>query len=92
MCHIRIMPISLRDALQITEDKSRNFDIEFVSFDEARKKGGEVIELTGCIRTGASHSMTNNNTISVVQPGRNKHPYAVHIHLIKTINKQEIYV
>lgn len=86
------MSISLLDALQITEDSSIPFGIKFVSFDESRKKGGEIIELNDCVRVGASHSMKNNDTISVKQRGMKKHPYTVHTHMILEVNNQEVFV
>lgn len=84
--------ISLLDALQITENNTVPFGIKFVSFDRTRKTGGEIIELTNAVRTGASHNMKANDTISVKQIGMDRHPYTVHIHLIKEINNQEVFI
>lgn len=85
------MAISLNDALKITEDSSRPFDIKFVSLDQNRKTGGEAITLIDCRRTGASHGMKENDTISVAQNQRPGHPYAIHNFLILEVNGQEIY-
>lgn len=86
------MAISLNEALSITEDRTRLFDITYVSLDIARKKGGEVIALAGCQRAGASHNMKNNDTISVVRPNAPHHPYTIHNHLILEVNKQEVFI
>jgi hypothetical protein len=86
------MAISLNEALAITEDRYRPFDIKFVAFDANRRKGGQLIELIGCERRGASHNMKVNDTISVARKGIDSHPYTIHNHLILEVNKQEVFI
>lgn len=88
-CYYCIMAISLASALEIT--RQGNFDISFVSYDSNRKTGGELIELTGCRRTGASHNMREHDTISVLKDGYT-HPHIVHTFLIKEVNKLEVFI
>jgi hypothetical protein len=86
------MALSLHDGLNITEDSQRPFAIEFVTFDQSRKKGGEIIKLTNAVRVGAKHNQKANDTISVKQIGNSNHPYIVHTHLILSINEQQLFV
>ena len=85
------MAKSLIDALAETEDKATPFQIKFVSYNYEKQKGGETIELTKAIRTGAKYTLENNDMIAVTQ-NANDHPYPVHIHLICEINNQPIFL
>lgn len=89
------MAIKLAEALDIMVDKEdslRPFDIEFVSYDESRNSGGELISLKNCKQVGASHNRKSNGTVVVKQIDRDSHPYTVHHHLILKVNDQEIFI
>lgn len=84
------MAIELYEALNITED-SRPFHIKWVGYDESRNKGGQVLEMEGAIRVGASHNRKKNDTIVVRKPGSDLHPHTIHIHLIKEVNHKPVH-
>jgi len=86
------MAISLHEALSITEDRTKPCQIKFVAFDNTRKKGGELIELTKAVRMGASHNQKQNDTIVMKQTGNNHHPHTIHNFLIIEVNHNEVFV
>lgn len=86
------MAISLNDALSLLQDPLKPGSIEFVSYDENRKTGGEVIRLPSVVQVGASHNKKQNDTIVVKPVDRTAHPYPVHIHFILKVNNNEIFI
>lgn len=84
------MAISLIDALAITEDDSKKFQIKFVTFNKSKQTGGQIIELDNCQRGGAKFNLSNQDMISVRQP--HGHPYPIHTHLILEVNHQPIFL
>lgn len=83
------MAISLIDGLSITEDKRQSFTIKYVKYNDAKKTGGQIIELPRAYRGGSAYKLEKQDMISVIQDGRS---YPVHTHLILEINKQAIYL
>lgn len=83
--------ISLIEALSEMNDKTRPFQIKFVRYDQSRKQGGEVIELTNAITCGSAANLNNQDMISVRQLGNDNHPYPVRIHLITEFNNQKVH-
>lgn len=88
--------IGLTDALNIMDEKDLKgvpipFEIKFVTYDKAKKKGGEIIHLTNAVRCGQKHNMKENSTIGVTQLNNTHHPYAVHIRLILEFNGNKIF-
>lgn len=90
--HLRNMPISLIDALNQTEDKSRTFQIKWVTLNKEKRTGGQVIELTRAVRMGAKYKLSGQDMIVVKQKGSGSHPYPVHIHLITEFNNQPVFI
>lgn len=75
---------TLKDALNELHTK-QPCNIEFVALDVSRKTGGEIMQLYGASEVGQSSNSWQNNTITVRVPGH-KHPYTIHIHLIRRFN------
>lgn len=85
--------MQLREALGLMDNKSEPFSIKFCSYDESRKRGGEIITLNDCVKVGASHNRKENDTINVKQINRpDAHPYVVHTHLIMALNETDIFI
>lgn len=83
------MAIHLREALEIMDDKLIPFGLKFVSYDENRNTGGEIIELNNCVKVGGSKE---NDIILVKQSDRSTHHYPVHTFLLMEINGAEVFV
>jgi hypothetical protein len=85
------MGLSLIDGLAQTEDKSQTFHIKFVTYNDEKQKGGQIIELPRAFRTNAKYTLENKDMICVRQDNTD-HPYTIHTHLITEINNQPIYL
>jgi hypothetical protein len=62
--------------------------VEYVTFDRARKKGGELKKFTG-YKAGSSHSSKENGTITLVNSSNER--ATVHIPLIMKVNNQRVF-
>lgn len=87
--------IRLKEALDITLENlhgglPKPFDIEFVTFDKRRKKGGEIISLSQVVRVNQKHDTKHNGTIGVKNPKNSYHPICIHTWLITKINGMEV--
>lgn len=81
--------ISLRDALQKTEEKTRNekalpFDISFYTADFTLKK------LKNCVRCAVKGNQKKNKIIGV-RSLEGGHPYPVFIYWIEEFNGQKVF-
>jgi hypothetical protein len=85
------MGISLIDGLAQTEDKTRTHHIKFVTYNEDKQKGGQIIELPRAFRTTAKYDLEKQDMICVRQDNED-HPYTIHTHLIIEINHQPVYL
>ncbi len=83
------MAISLKDALDITEDKRQSFSIQYVKYNHAKKTGGGINTLPRAYRTGAAFKLEKQDMINVVQDGRH---YPIHIHMITEINNIPVFL
>lgn len=86
------MAIALADALNQMEDKSKTFDIKWVSYNKEKKTGGKIIHLTRAERGGAAYNLKDQDMIVVKQQGNSNHPYPIHTHLIVEFNNQPIFI
>jgi hypothetical protein len=86
------MAISLIDALAQTEDKTKGFQMKWISFNKSKKQGGDIMELTNATRAGAKFNLYDNDMIAIKQKGNSNHNYPVHIHLIVEFNHQPIFI
>lgn len=96
LCHLlneiigeNLHMLHLTDALAAMKDKQAPFSIEFVTCDEANKKGGELIKLDKASVCGLPYE--SEQRIGVRQWDNSYHPFAVHMHLITKVNGKKVF-
>lgn len=88
---ISSMTIKLQDALKVINQSTSGsthqpFSMEFVTYNQTTKKGGEIITLDNAIRCGLRKGTNQKHKVGIRVPGNSHHDYAVHINLITKVN------
>ena len=89
--------ISLIELLKILNSEDDNGDkqpckeIEFVTFNNKKKTGGEVIVLTNHIMSGHKMDLNQNAMINLKPVDGYRHPTAINIFLITRFNGLEVF-
>lgn len=73
-------------------EASKAFQIKFVTCNQSKNTGGDIIELTRAFKVGAKYNMKNNDLITVRQENSADHPYPIHIYLITEFNNQKVVI
>ncbi len=86
----------LQDVLQAMDSYTETgdkvcFDLEYVSFDRTRRKGGDLVSLTGVQKVGSTFNQRDRQMINVKVPGSSHHPFPIHIRLITKFNGEKVY-
>lgn len=81
--------IHLNDALSIMKDKSTPFGIEFITCDESKNQGGEVVSVESALMCGLPFE--SRQRIGIKTVGNNYHPMAVHQRLILSVNGKKVW-
>ena len=75
------------DNIRMTAYGGHPVDIEAVSYDKRRKKGGELMMLRQCVLARANHDEMEHGTITV-RPKNSTHEIPVHVRLIMKLNDE----
>lgn len=81
--------LHLNDALSIMKDKSQPFSVEFITCDETKKTGGEIVKIEKAFMCGLPYE--SKQRIGIKTEGNNYHPMAVHLRLILSLNGQKVW-
>lgn len=79
----------MNDALSIMKDKATLFAIEFVTCDENKKAGGEIVKVDKAFICGLPYE--SKQRIGIKTMGNNYHPMAVHQRLILSVNGDKVW-
>lgn len=79
--------MTLKEALRVINRKEP-VDIEFVTLDERRKKGGQHRSLIGAVCCGSSHDSSVHDTVTMQPREVSANPVSIHVKLIMKLNKE----
>ncbi len=81
--------LHLNDALAIINDRQSAFSISFISCDEKKKSGGELIAIDKAVSCGLPFE--SKHRIGIRNSENSYHPMAVHQKLITRVNGQKVF-